>query len=209
MDEWFFEIKEAPMKTVCYIAAAALLMCFYSIAYSDQKFMANCASLVTTSGFQPEKVLDVTSGGASYTTVPPAPGSSLACYHYDWIRLKVPLIFSSSLKMIASWGGKQADFCEHSNIEYAVYRKHPLFGLTMLGGGQRWGKSIKGNCTYSVSNFPVLSWGTDFAQVGGVNSGATSSFYIAVLSWYHNHSGNSCGSAVSCYAPSVVLVWWG
>lgn len=189
------------------VTVALVLAASADAARADKAFMQQCAAFIGAGGFSPEKTLDLSSGSAVYITSPPAPDAPMSCKkNLDWVALDDVgwLMFGMKLTVIPAWAGKQPAYCEHSNIEYAVYRDPGLMSPTMVAGGQLWGKTVGGKCAYSVTSWPAISWGSNFATVQ--NGLPLNKYYVAAHSWYHNHTGSSCGSATSCYAPTKLFV---
>lgn len=137
--------------------------------------------------------------GVFMAPAPADPGPD-TCSNYTWVYRSQSSWYFSVMPL---WSGPVSSFCAHSTIEYALYFSW-LGGWWYGGGGQLWGKDTgTGGCTYSVSNWPDISYGADMTSAA-LPSGV-GNFLVAVKTSAHNHSGNDCGGATSCYWPTGLL----
>lgn len=133
-----------------------------------------------------------------------APASANAgedtCRSYTWVFSENRSFYFS---IMPQWGGSVASYCNHSNIEYALY-SWSSGSWRYVGGGLEWGAPTDdGRCSYSVSNLPDISYGRNITKASVLPLGT--SFMVAVKSSSHNHSGHDCGGAVSCYWPTNLI----
>lgn len=121
------------------------------------------------------------------------------CESYSWVYSAQQSFYFTA---IPGWAGPVASYCPHSSIEYALYSWYSS-SWHYAGGGLMWGKdSGNGTCTYDVANASGISYGTNMTRAGVLPTGGY--YIVAVKSAAHNHSGNDCGSAISCYWPTNI-----
>jgi hypothetical protein len=133
------------------------------------------------------------------------------CSDYAWARGSIEVaalvepVWAGPEQRASAWD------CNHSTLEYAVYRRRGE-GFEYAGGGLAFGSGDgAGGCTYSVSN-PPAQLGTDSATVLAGGGDQLTEVRVGVRAWSHNdpamgHAGHEC-AGTSCYWP-VLLKWRG
>jgi hypothetical protein len=129
------------------------------------------------------------------------------CADFAWVRAFV----NESALIEPEWNGPDRDTewdCNHSSLEYAVYRRLAS-DWEYVGGGLAYGQLDDGSCRHSVDNFPAQV-GSDAVHVQGSTAAevASTEVRVAVRAWTHNdpaygHAGNDC-DALSCFWPASV-----
>lgn len=132
---------------------------------------------------------------------------ALDCADFAWVRGFV----EGAALIEPGWSGPDRETawdCNHSSLEYGVYRR--LSGdWEYVGGGLAYGKLDRGSCLHSVDNFPVQA-GSDSVLVHAANAAETAptEVRVALRAWTHNdpdygHTGEDCDSP-NCFWPATV-----
>lgn len=160
---------------------------------------ASCAELLNELPIDAELELDTHEGEV---LVEAHAEARSGCANFSWIVART----SRGALIEPLWGGPERDLawdCQHSSLDYGVYRVVDGVG-EYLGGGLAYGKLERGVCRYSVDHFPPQP-GADSVLVAPPqpDDAAHVKLQIGVRAWSHNdpdygHGGDDCDS-LNCY----------
>lgn len=142
-----------------------------------------------------------------------APGANgTDCADFAYLRVQVPSGPAQSFTISPHWDRNQpAEFCTHSAISYAVFKRTGASAWQLAGSGLLFGNAAdqaliyNRDCSYQIDQ-PGLDKGQRSVSVASLSGGE-----IAVIAyfWGHNHAdpaATDCNYG-SCFYPGIVIAW--